>query len=384
MKKLFALLLALAMVFALAAPALASGWDDITTPGKYKDITVKITALETEKNTSVLGGLYEELKVMYPVVKGTLVHFFVEIDIPAATKLSEETLGLLTSKYLKYKLALTNLELTKSVKTYVDGKVEALDPMAIYEEEQDVKFWFNAFAAGATYGFEYWAKGLEAGKDGVAAATIGFYNEWQVLSSDYHIMYIDIDGDGVSECIAEHFLPGYSGGIGPFADHSYAWFTFYTQTDTDFCYMWFPVDDATGKVLTSLEMFMETSLGYFAITRSVTDDITFRHLGTNAVYTPADTSGVYTALKALFDMTFKTLGFKYAGSNYITEKHFEKYFGIIKETSVKIVYPSGAVVVAPPSVTPPQTGDATTVVGFVMIALALVAAAAVTVRKVRA
>ena len=37
-----------------------------------------------------------------------------------------------------------------------------------------------------------------------------------------------------------------------------------------------------------------------------------------------------------------------------------------------------------PSVKPPQTGDNASIVGFVMIAIALVAAAAVTVKKVRA
>jgi LPXTG-motif cell wall-anchored protein len=68
----------------------------------------------------------------------------------------------------------------------------------------------------------------------------------------------------------------------------------------------------------------------------------------------------------------------------MTEAHFAKYFGTISETSVKITYPSGAVVVSPPSVEPPQTGDAGTLVGFVMIALALAAAGYALVRKVRA
>ncbi|HWQ57662.1 MAG TPA: LPXTG cell wall anchor domain-containing protein, partial [Clostridia bacterium] len=165
----------------------------------------------------------------------------------------------------------------------------------------------------------------------------------------------------------------------------YAWFTFRSMVSGGYCYMWFPVDNSTGKLLTGLEIFMETSMyGHFAITRSVADGIAFRQLVTNVVYTSADTTGIYTALKAMYDDTFKKLGFSYEGANYISEKHFEKYFGTIIEKTAKITYPSGTVVVTNPTVEPPQTGDATTVAGFAMIALALVAAAVVTVRKVRA
>jgi LPXTG-motif cell wall-anchored protein len=130
--------------------------------------------------------------------------------------------------------------------------------------------------------------------------------------------------------------------------------------------------------------FSSVPSAVYAINRTVTDDITFRNITTNTVYTPADTTGTYALLKAAFDANFKKLGFGYSGANYITEDHFTKYFGTIAETSVKIVYPTGAVVVAPPTVEPPQTGDSGTFAGFVMIALALVAAAFVTVRKVRA
>ena len=68
----------------------------------------------------------------------------------------------------------------------------------------------------------------------------------------------------------------------------------------------------------------------------------------------------------------------------MTEAHFEHYFGTIIARSEKITYPSGNIVVAPVTPELPQTGDNASIVGFAMIAVALVAAAVVTVKKVRA
>jgi len=360
MKKLFAIVMVLAMALAIAAPALASGWDALpTTTPTFKDITIKITALETEKNTSVLGSLYEQLKVMYPVVKGTDVHFFVEITVPAAANLSTATKALIDYKGLEYTLETSNLKLTKGF-SYVDGGSKtAFSPLADDEDAWTI----TGFGAKVVYGYEYWAKGIEAGKDGVAVATIGFYNVW-----DAGVFAWDNDADGEDEFFVDHTVPDEF---------------LIVKNNADYDSLLFPTDDTTGKVDATREMILTYDGVEYAVNRSVTNDITFRD-GTY-VYNPGDTSGVtYATLKTAFDSFFTALGFGYPEAKYMTEDHFTKYFGTIMETSVKIVYPSGAVVVAPPAVTPPQTGDATTVVGFVMIALALVAAAAVTVRKVRA
>ncbi len=376
MKKLFAIVMVLAMALAIAAPALASGWDQLpTTAPTFKDITIKITALETEMNTSVLGGLYEQLKVMYPVVKGTEVHFFVEITIPGFKNLSEKTWTLLLNKQLQYNLDLSNLELTEAY-TYVDGdnEMEITHP----EEGLQATIFVNddydtakaAYAAdktlypAVTFGYEYWAKGIEAGKDGVAVATIGFYNVWNDGMFDW-----DNNADGEDEFIVYH-------------DDTDGEFVIEKQNDPDFDYVLFPVVEATGKIDVTREILFGYDGDVYAVNRSVTSELTFRNTDDDVV-TSASSTG-YAALKAAFDSFFTALGFGYADAKYMSEDHFTKYFGTIMETSVKIVYPSGAVVVAPPAVKPPQTGDATTVVGFVMIALALVAAAAVTVRKVRA
>jgi len=358
MKKLFAIVMVLAMALAIAAPALASGWDALpTTTPTFKDITIKITALETEKNTSVLGSLYEQLKVMYPVVKGTDVHFFVEITIPKTADLSTATKALIDNKGLEYTLETSNLKLTKAF-SYVDGAGRT--PFTPLDTDYDA-WTITGYGDKVVYGYEYWAKGIEAGKDGVAVATIGFYNVW-----DAGVFAWDNDADGEDEFFVDHTTADEFLIVKPSGDS-----------------LLFPTDDTTGKVDATREMILTYDGVEYAVNRSVTNDITFRD-GTY-VYNPGDTTlPTYATLKTAFDSFFTALGFGYPEAKYMTEDHFTKYFGTIMETSVKIVYPSGAVVVAPPAVTPPQTGDATTVVGFVMIALALVAAAAVTVRKVRA
>ncbi len=361
MKKLFAIVMVLAMALAIAAPALASGWDALpTTTPTFKDITIKITALETEKNTSVLGSLYEQLKVMYPVVKGTDVHFFVEITVPAEADLSTATKALIDNKGLEYTLETSNLKLTKLF-SYVDGGSKTAKTLPADDEDA---WTITGYGAKVVLGFEYWAKGIEAGKDGVAVATIGFYNVW-----DDGVFAWDNDADGEDEFFVDHTV----------TDE----FLIVKNNDANDSLLFPTDDDNKGKVDATREMILTYDGVEYAVNRSVTNDITFRD-GTY-VYNPGDTSGVtYAKLKTVFDSFFTALGFGYPEAKYMTEEHFTKYFGTIMETSVKIVYPSGAVVVAPPAVTPPQTGDATTVVGFVMIALALVAAAAVTVRKVRA
>ena len=99
------------------------------------------------------------------------------------------------------------------------------------------------------------------------------------------------------------------------------------------------------------------------------------------------TGDTYRDVKAVLDNILTQMGFEYSGRAYITDKLVVKNLGTIVEGSDSLVYPTGYVqqlVTSDPSVNPPQTGDNASVVGFVMIAVALVAAAAVTVKKVRA
>ena len=89
----------------------------------------------------------------------------------------------------------------------------------------------------------------------------------------------------------------------------------------------------------------------------------------------------------MMDRICNAMGFSYSGRAYMNETLIEKNLGTVVEGSDSLVYASGYIQeleTDDPSVNPPQTGDNASVVGFVMIAIALVAAAAVTVKKVRA
>ena len=99
------------------------------------------------------------------------------------------------------------------------------------------------------------------------------------------------------------------------------------------------------------------------------------------------TGDTYNKVKALLDNVLNAMGFEYGGRAFITRPLITKNLGPVVEGSASLVYPSGYIqelVTSDPGANPPQTGDNASVVGFVMIAVALVAAAAVTVKKVRA
>ena len=56
MKKLFALVLSLALVVAFAVPALASGWAQLDWQiPVYKDISLTLTGLDLVQNTAAVG-----------------------------------------------------------------------------------------------------------------------------------------------------------------------------------------------------------------------------------------------------------------------------------------------------------------------------------------
>ena len=91
MKKILTLAIALVMVFAIAAPALAAGWDNPVTPDEFEDLRLDITALSVEESSLVwYGGTYNKLEKTYPVVAGMKVHAYAEVEIPKEKDLSAD------------------------------------------------------------------------------------------------------------------------------------------------------------------------------------------------------------------------------------------------------------------------------------------------------
>lgn len=374
MKKLFALVLSLALVVAFAVPALASGWAQLDWQiPTYSDITVALTGLDLVKNTSKIGSLFAPLSTYYPVVENSRVHFYAEVTLPSEKKLTDAMKSLIGNWGLELKIAVSNIKLDPTFKQYKNNAAAGEFNVADYGKVKEgftVVFGASAYDADdkTVWGYECWGSVDADGKDATVTATIGFYNRFDKDGK----MIIDSDQDGVPNYIVYHNHPNFPNGF--LIDVCKA------DGSTNYRYVYFPVNG--DKVDKSKTILINANLGAvgdeFSIVKSIVKNPDFVK-GTN--YASATE---YNALKAVYDDVFKFLGFEYDEANYMTKAHFEHYFGTIIARSEKITYPSGNIVVAPVSPELPQTGDNASIVGFAMIAVALVAAAVVTVKKVRA
>ena len=121
MKKLFALVLSLALVVAFAVPALASGWAQLDWQiPVYKDITLTLTGLDLVQNTAAIGSLYAPLSTYYPVVKNSRVHFYAEVTLPDAGDLSPAMKRLLADWALDLDIAVSGITLDDTFTQYKD------------------------------------------------------------------------------------------------------------------------------------------------------------------------------------------------------------------------------------------------------------------------
>lgn len=374
MKKLFALVLSLALVVAFAVPALASGWAQLDWQiPTYSDITVALTGLDLVENTSKIGNLYAPLSTYYPVVKNSRVHFYAEVTLPSEEKLTDAMKSLIGNWGLELDIAVSSITLDAKFQQYKNGAPAGEFNVADYGKVKEgftVSFGTSEYTKGSktVWGYECWGSVNADGKDATVTATIGFYNRFDTNGR----MIIDSDQDGVPNYIVYHNHPSFPDGF--LIDVCKA------DGSTNFRYVYFPVN--VDKVNKSRTILINANLGpvgdEFSIVKSIVKNPDFVKGTTYA------SAAEYNALKAVYDDVFKFLGFEYDEANYMTEAHFEHYFGTIIARSEKITYPSGNIVVAPVSPELPQTGDNASIVGFAMIAVALVAAAVVTVKKVRA
>lgn len=346
MKKLFALVLSLALVVAFAVPALATGWASLETAPVYKEISIAVYGLETVANTSKVGKLYEELKTTYPVVEGTKLHFLVEVTVPYG-KLSPATKALIAAKGLKVEIATTNMAITEVKSTN--------DAWFTNDGETINSIYTNPDYATKTVVFDYevWAKAL-SDKEAKVVATAGFYNEWnngemKIYNAKGELAYTVYDGG-----------------------------TEFTVKNADNDMITFPVTD--GKIdAKAILVNSEWLITYGSQNKTEVD---FYNINTK-VWASAS-AATFKTVNAIYEDIFGFLGFKYAECDYMTAKHFAKFFGTIGETSASYTWNAGSVIVNPATPDLPQTGDNASIVGFAMVVVAMVAAAVVTFKKVRA
>lgn len=351
MKKILTLAVALVMVFALAAPALAAGWDNPVTPDEFEDLYLNITALSVEESSSVWnGGTYNKLDKTYPVVAGMKVHAYAEIKIPAASELSPDIRDRIAAGQGEITIDISNLtNATLNVRNK-DGLVIKKDPIS-----SSKTYPFSSYDLDTTITVEVWGEAKASDKDAKITATLGVYNKWNGTTFDF---FSGNKKYTIENPVANTFIVKNP-------DNNAV--EFYTKSD-----------DQVENI-----KIWEGGNEYYAI-NNFNGELAFVK---STDMTTQITGDELRDVKAVLDEICGAMGFDYAGRAYINKKLITKNLGTIVEGSASLVYPSGYVQpINPtdPGVNPPQTGDNASVVGFVMIAVALVAAAVVTVKKVRA
>lgn len=374
MKKLFALVLSLALVVAFAVPALASGWAqlDVNIP-KYGGINFDVVGLEYDPNYNTLGKLYVPFSEPYPVVRNSKIRFVVSVTI--SSKLNPAYQKLIDVKGLDLVVSATNIDLKQPTIYFGEVAQKGLTWGKLVDN-----VFTDTFNSYATYGndttYSYLFEGAvkKDGKDTKISASLGFYNKW-----NGDVMEIDTDADAISNYkVTKNYnftsvIPGYT-------ESNYVIDICDSKGATKNMFVVFPVKgqkvDGAYPVLVSAEAGR-----IYAVSMSYNYSLDFL---LNGAFNANAEGSTYNALKAVYDEVFAFLGFNYAGLDYMTDNHFTHYKGTIYEEVKSITWPNGNIIVAPVSPELPQTGDNASIVGFAMIAVALVAAAVVTVKKVRA
>ena len=359
MKKILTLAIALVMVFAIAAPAFAAGWDNPVTPDEFENLELDITALSVEESSLVWnGGTYNKLDKTYPVVAGMKVHAYAEVTVPEENELSDDISTRIKDNKGKLTISFSNVAVESVAWRYSDSK----DSHAMTKNSNgsySVVVGNGDF--GKTFYVEIWGSAVKSDKDAKITATLGVYNKFD---GNNQFRFYAKDG---KEYVIVHDGNDYI--VTPNNDTDTG-MIFQTNGDDQLEAAWVLLDasEADGEEYLIVDSFGE---------------VRFLRVSDNTTATGKELEEV----KAMMDRICNAMGFSYSGRAYMNVTLIEKNLGTVVEGSDSLVYASGYVqelVTDDPSVNPPQTGDNASVVGFVMIAIALVAAAAVTVKKVRA
>ena len=357
MKKILTLAIALVMVFAIAAPAFAAGWDKPASTQTFDDLELNITALSVDESTSVWnGGTYNKLENTYPIVAGMRVHAYAEIEIPGRKSLRDDIEERIDAGQGKITIDVTNLTNVKLNVRNKDGLVIKGDTV---NSNGTKSYPVNGPDIGTTITVEIWGNAVKSDKDAKITATLGVYNKWE----NDQFSFFNKSGD-------EYTI--FNGEADKFS----------------------VTDGNTWDAKNFVRFFVKTSNGQVQMGQVMYNGALYTIVDAYGEMNYAPEAGgnlitgdTYRDVNAFLNDILDAMGFEYGGRAYITRDLVKDNLGAIVEGSTSLVYPTGYVqqlVTSDPSVNPPQTGDNASVVGFVMIAVALVAAAAVTVKKVRA
>jgi len=373
MKKLFALVMVLAMALAIAMPTLAAtGWDKpATPPPTYDDFEM---AADKYEYYSASAGGYGANGVYFPkwddkkgIVKDTLGRVVFRFTLPKKADAEALYPGVDFSAGVTVTFKITNIKGLSYVDTATNFFPALITEAATISKnvyKDSVTLPLGTAAADKEYMFVFAAA---SAADVVASITISAGDDELAATFVYNKVVVTADKTTANGCD----------------------FIFSTTTDlrcgqrrTEDALL-FDVDSA-DKIQ---RVFLLNGTTYYQVLVDVNGVISFKD-GNASIQVGDVANGTlpaYATLKARYDFFMGALGFAWDGTaKYMNEDLILDNLVKGASGSASVTFPAGYQSIVDPTVKPPQTGDASTVVGFVMIALALVAAAAVTVKKVRA
>ena len=322
MKKFFAVLLTLVVVFAFTGSAMAMGWNQEVSPAEPKDeFKLSITKLEYNSTAGAVGGSYWK-EYTGSVVKNTMVRALVTLEIPAKDELSDVVAANLDALKLQFKGK--NIKIT-SVEQYIDNSGP------------------NPFGTVTTF---------TGGNPGIT----------------YQYMIVGVvedDGDAAIEATLSFGVPFRGGQF----SYNYAGDT-YTVTHSGNTFA--VSDNKTGVV--SFEVDSTDRI------KSVKVDVSGETR--EYLYKPTGEVALPEAHQKVIQKVYASLGFTFDGVfGYMYEQGFIATHGH-GFTMTQVANYNGSVAVATPGqMELPQTGDAPSIVGFAMLGVAAVACAIIAIRK---
>ena len=321
MKKFFAVLLTLVVVFAFTGSAMAMGWNQEVSPAEPKDeFKLSITKLEYNPAAGAVGSAYWK-EYTGSVVKNTMVRALVTLEIPAEDELSDVIAANLDALKLQFKGK--NIKIT-SVDQYINNKfVTSLGAVTT----------IPGSTPGTTY--QYMIVGVVEDDGGAAIeATLSFGVPFR----------------------GGQFFYNYAGDA-------------YTVTHSD---KTFKVSDGTGTVI-----FEVNSTDRIESVKVDVNGDTCDYL-----YKPTGEVNLPKAHQKVLQKVYASLGFTFDGVfGYMYEQGFIATHGHGFTMTQVANYNGSVAVTTPDQIELPQTGDAPNIVGFAMLGAAVVACAIIVIRK---
>lgn len=320
MKKFFAVLLTLVVVFAFTGSAMAAGWNQEVSPTEPKDeFKLSITKLEYNPAAGAAGSSYWK-DYTGSVVKNTMVRALVTLEIPAENELSDVIAKNLDDDTFKLQFKGKNIKITS------------------VERISNPKKNFGT----------------------VTTITGGF------PGTIYQYMIVGVvedDGDAAIEATLSFGIPFRNGQF----SYNYAGDTYTVFHSGDTFKVWTGNDAVIFKVnstdrIESIKVKVNDEICEYGYKLTGEIDLPEAHL-------------------KVIQKIYASLGFTFDGVGYMYEQGFIATHGHGFTMTQVANYSANAAVITPNQIGLPQTGDAPSIVGFAMLGVAAVACAIIAIRK---